>query len=507
MTSFGLAAGAQTSRFLSELDQELLVRKVVFVPIRDNMNGIYSRAINESAKDWISYDQQWTLIDPQKETEHSVEELEQDPSKVAEALRVSGAEGLVAGRVTKGPMGLSMRVVIFSGKQGFAVSQEQDSNLDLIETKAVAERFQQLFQRAKLKLPYSGLVLSRRAQMITLNLGSTSGIAVGQELTVVQTLKIERHPKYRFVTGTDLVIMGTLRVDKVEENLSFASILTEREPNAIAEGGFIRKERFIYYGVAGGGQRPEADVAFGNSPVEWRPEEEPTLGRVSVMFGMGSYAIANSLTSGPVSARQSLVPSAHLAGELWLSPQWYTGFEIRQYIARMENPLSGSSPDRLNVSTLETGVFAGRNFLLRDTFWGPKFQLDIGYFGMSSFVDNSSPSALSTLRFGGFAFGLGGSFPLGEKKTDPISLGGKMRFHFFNPTVSETPSSGSGRAQINTFSGFFLYRLSPRTALRSEVMLGLYSANMSGSGGDRNPPATSASHQLTTFTIGLDYML
>ena len=500
---------AQSAKFVSELDQNLAIKTVTIMPVPDNVSGIYSRPINENAQAMVEFDKQWNYKPWPADMKYTPEQMDENPALVTQALKKAGADALVAGRVSKGSSGITFKLSIFSGKEGLPLVTETHSNYEGYETKDIMEQFQNVFRRAKSRIPYAGEVLSRKGQLVTLNIGAASGIRSGQDLTAVQILKIDRHPKSKFLVNSDLVIMGKIHIEKADEYLSFGSVVNEREANVIGPGSFIRREEFVVYPQYGSpmGARPESDAVLGQDPKPWEPEANPSLGRVMFMGGIGTYNMTNTTTSGDVTGRSTLTPSIHLLGEMWFDPKWFAGVELHQYVVRVDNNLRGSSPAALNVSTLESNLQLGYNFLVQDTFWGPKFQIAGGFSKMSTFVDQSNPTAFNSMQFSGWTLGLGGSFPIETESHNMFSVGGKLIYYFINTSVSESPkSSGAAKAQQATsFAATGEYRMSPRLGLCGQMIFSLYGANFNGEG-DRSPPATSASHQMTTLAFGIDYL-
>ena len=506
-------AFAQSTQYINTIDQDLMIKSATVAPIPDNVSGIYSKSVSPLSKELIEFDQQWTLVEYPQNIKTTPEEYDENPELVKNILRKLKTDALVTGRISKGPKGIAIRVTIFSGKDGLPVASESLSEYGGFETSDINDQFQNVFRRAKAKIPYAARILSRKGSLVTLNLGSTSGVRPGQDITIVQILKYTRHPKFKFIVNSEMTIMGTIKIDKVDDYLSFGTILSERDQNVIHADSLVRRDQFVVYPFLGKNlnplaQRPEKDVAFGENPKEWNPEEPPTFGRASFLFGLGPYTVSNNLSTGSVDGRSNLAPSIHILGEMWLTTKWFAGLELRQHLLKIENNLSESTPKTLGVSTLESGLHFGYNFLVHDSFWGPKFQITGGYAKMSSFVDQSTPTAFNSMDFSGMTIGVAGSFPIALESKNPFSLGGGLTYFFWKPTVNESPtSSGSGTANISKFSAFGVYRYSQRIAFRGELLFGLYGASFNNTGADRNPPASSASHQYNTLAFGIDYMM
>jgi hypothetical protein len=148
---------------------------------------------------------------------------------------------------------------------------------------------------------------------------------------------------------------------------------------------------------------------------------------------------------------------------------------------------------------------AGYNILLQDQFFGPKFQILGGYSKFASRVDTSSPMAYTSLTFSGLALGVAGSIPVSDEV--PVTIGAKM-LYYINPSVDESPvsSGSSATANMSSFSAFGTYRWTEHINFKGEIMYDLFSASFSGTGSRGADSASSASHTITTFAGGIEYL-
>jgi hypothetical protein len=254
------------------------------------------------------------------------------------------------------------------------------------------------------------------------------------------------------------------------------------------------------------GERADSKVALGDHPTEWVPKESPSLGKFSFMLGLGDYAVNNTLGSvGAVNSSQMPTPSLHLDGELWFTQTWFADLTLRQYLLSLSNGYPGSSPGRISVSSTQTTLQFGYNFLLADDFFGPKFQLLGGYSKFASTVDTSSPPAYTSLSFSGMALGMAGSLPITEEL--PLTIGAKLMY-YLSTSVDESPvtSGSSSSGHITSFSLFGTYRWTEHMNFRGELMYDLFNASFSGTGTRGANSASSASHTLTTLAGGIEYL-
>jgi hypothetical protein len=507
----------QKSVFVSSVDSDLTIKSVGVLPMVDNVAGIYSKPLSAHLLSLLADDKQWSaneIVDKQNSTPESYE----DHSALAKTLLSKNkVDGFISSRLTKGPQGVTLRLNLFSGKEGLLTAQAIMSNYTGYEVADLRTQLSGLYKELKSKIPYDGVLLSRKGTLVTVNVGSKQGLSENQDLNVIQIVKVQRHPKFNFIVSTDKEILGRVRLKKVEEFLSFGTIVSERDEGVLKPGHKLIVEQFIKYPetpmtadqkiIDALGSRKDQPLAFGDKAGEWVPDKTPTFGKIAVLLGLTQYSLSSNLaTSGGLSASNSLVPTIKLDGEMWLSPEWFGAMSLRQYVFSVSNPNGSGSPSKLNVSTSQYSLLAGYNFLIADQFFGPKLQLSAGYSKFSSTVDQSSPlTAFTSQSYSGLMFGLGGSFPLDLESKTPVSLGAKINL-FFNPALDESPvDSGSCRNNITSFSGFVDIRQSHRLNYKFVIDYDLFASSFTGTG-SRGEVASSSSHSMMSVLGGIEYL-
>lgn len=509
---------AQSSTYVSTVDRDLTLNSWGNLPLADNVDGIFARPLNAELKMLMEANSAYRYLDLQtKGAPLAPEEYEERPERAAQLLVKNSIDGFLAGRITKGPRGIQIRLVLFVGKSGLPLIVQNQTDITSMELTDLKRHLRSNYQALLEQLPFRGAIVSRRGNQVTVNIGTSSGIRNGQELLAIQITKVERHPKFQFLVRTEKEIMGKILINKSDEHISFGTITSERTDGQLKSGFKIHIDNFKEYPntaqttdgqlIPGLNQQSDADVAFGSNPKEWQPMNSPSFGKVALMLGFGTYAISNNLsTSGSVDASAPLTPSFHVEGEMWLSANWFLGLELHQYVAKISNSLSGSSPSSLELQSLETELVGGYNVFATEEFWGPKMQLMLGMSQMDAKIQDSTPTALTSVKYGGMALGVAGILPIGQETGLPMNLGGKFMY-YWNPTLSEAPSDSgsSSSSKISTFSIFGEYQKSPRLGYKGELSFRQYSSNLSGAG-SRSESASSINHAMTTLSGGIVFL-
>lgn len=509
---FALQTRAQSnSPFVSAVDQDLTIKTVTAVPFTDNINGIYAKPLYLKFQDLLTNDKLWAYSGLPDNTTTPLD-LDENPAAVQGFLNTAKAQGLFSFRITKGPKGLNGKLIFFVGNSGQPLLQEELTDYPGFDIADLQKRLAGMYEKIKARLPYRGMILSRRGQEVTINLGFRNGLKNGDEISVIQILKVNRHPKLKFMVGTEKEILGKIKVFKTDEYLSFAYVTYEKEPNTVQPTAKLLPQEFIQYAepvvqngqvIAGLENRKDRDLSYGDNPREWLPQQAPQYGRIALLAGLGSYNISTNLSTGSIDAGTSMAPEIAVKGELWLSSEWNILYGIRQSVFSVNNPLSGSTPGHLNMSLSSYNVMGAYNFLMSDDFFGPKIQLSAGYATYNSHSDQSTPIAFTNMNYGGLLFGLSGQFPLTTEV--PMDLGAQFNM-FLSPSMSESSASGDSSSNtINQFGFFGIYHLKSRFKIRGEINFEYYSSDFSGTGAGTHT-STNTTQKLTSFMGGIEYL-
>lgn len=509
------STSAQTkplNTYYSEADSELNIKSVVVAPFSDNMSAIYSKPGFEEVNSMLTSDLRWSLLPFPKGDFGNPDSFELHPEAVQKILKAAKADALLTGRFSKGPQGLGIRLTLFIGRAGLPFAVEEKVDPSLYETKALRDEVNASLRRLRDRLPYQGVIASRKGGAVTVNIGKNSGVRDGDELSAIQILKVQRHPKLHFMVGVEKEILGKLRVTKADDELSFAVIVSEKEAGLLTSGMKVEQKKMIQYPepvVSKEGDvvqemqdRKDRPVAFGDKPVEWLPEHAPQFGRVQVQVGFSQYETTASLpASGTISGANNFVPTIGLSGEAWITKEWFVAAMLRQTSFSISNDLAGSSPGKLNASTSKYEVSFGRTFLLGDDFMGPKMQVSLGLGKFSSRIDESSPVAFSNMEYGGMNLGFKFATPIDPQM--PWDVGAALRY-YWDPGVSESVSSGSTKSvNVSDFAFTLGYQVRQNFRYSGELGMEYYSSDFNGTG---TRPATNISHKMTSLLFGIEYL-
>jgi hypothetical protein len=501
---------AAHSQYKSEIDEMLTVRQITILPVFDNLEGIYSRPIEQHIIETVAIDHRFESL-PSKMSGPILtpEDLEDDLSQAQKVAASMTSDAFLATRVSKGPRGINLKMGLFLTKDAKLLLRQELVDYKLADLNSLRQEVTELVRKLLSALPYDGMVLSREGTRVTVNLGRKDGVQNDQIVSVIQIIKANRHPKFNFLVSTEKEILGKIRLLKVEDTLSFGRIVSEKEINTIQVHSKISGlDEIVYPNSTQLGdtsetkdtlkERAEGPVAFGDSPSEWLPTRKPTFGQVGARFGFGTYSEKLSRSADSLEADAAFYPFIGIEGEVWLTPLWSMHAGIRQGIISTNNPVSGASPSELSHRVSSYDFLMGYNLRMGASLEAPKVELLGGFSTYEMYVDASTPVGLTTKDYSGVKLGVSGNYPLQDNS--PFQMGANL-FFFFDADLNEDPAvSGSSDNTITQFGVFMDRALRINLKARFNLDFELYSSNFSGG------TATSGSQKHTTISGGIYYM-
>jgi len=523
-------------KYTSKADQNILLRTITLAPVYDNLNGIYAQPIQKLLVDLLQSDKAWGYAEIVGHDQNKfIENYDLYPDDVLDVLSKTNAQGLLTAFITKGPRGLNAKLKLFTHDGGLLLAEESTEDTTAFEISKLRQQFAQMYQNLKNKLPYRGYVLSRRGLEVTISLGTINGVKAGQELTLAQIIKLNRHPKLKFLVGVEKEIIAKVMVKKADTYLSFAQITFEKETGVVDIGAKVLPTEFISYPLPE--INKEGDVVgekkTATAPVsdEKRPDETPavaskdqqtteqreelldrhnSLGILTAQGLVTQYTESNSLSNGTEArSQQNFAPGIHLGVLVNINNGFFGEASYQTTSFSAPNGLAGSSPSNLSFSLAKINASVGYDYVFEEE-EGEEAASDAikftGLLGVTNFntsVTNSTPVSLTSTQISAISMALKASMPVSE--TMPLTIGGKFEL-FFNPSLSESPvNSGNASTTMTSFGFFGVYKYSEKYNIRADFTLTNINNRFSGSA-SRPVPAGSAKQEMMTEQFGIEYL-
>lgn len=530
-------------KYRSLVDQNMLIKTVTLAPVYDNMNGIYSKPIQKLLVDLLQSDKAWGYAEVVGADNKFIENYDLNPNDVLETLSKTNAQGLITAFITKGPRGLSAKLKLFTHDEGLILLEESVDDFNAFEVSKLRNQFVQMYANLKNKLPYRGYVLSRRGQDITVSVGTLNGVKVGQEISLAQIIKLNRHPKLKILIGVEKEIIAKAVITKADEYLSFAQITFEKETGVVDVGAKVLPVGYISYpqpqlnsegGVIGDIKAgatttiSEKDSSPDSKPAESNTSSQDddntasdsnteahrqevldrhnSMGSVFIQGVITQYKETESARAGslPVDSSQSFAPGFNLGGRYNIYDNIFAEAAYQQNSYSLSNGLSGSTPQNIGMtySKLSASVGYDYTFSEEEDEDGITFTGLLGIEQHNTKADTSNPTAFTSANVNTMVAQLRASLPVTDNL--PITVGGQFSLAF-SPTYSDSPSSGSASASLTSFGFFGSYKLNDNFNMIGHLNVTSINANFSGTA-TRSNPVSNDKIEVTNQQIGVEYL-
>lgn len=212
--------------------------------VSDNTGGIYAKPIQKQIKALIQKNHQWryvkeSLKDFRPFSAYAVFNNSLPKGQLKSILSSLTAEASIVVSLFKTQAGLSLTLNLYLKSDQKLLLQERIRDFKYFEIKKIQAEIKNAFKNLMSQLPYRALILSRQGDSITVNLGKKDGMEVHRVFSVIQILKILRHPKFDFLVHAENQVLGKIELIKVDETLSFGHILMEKEHGLIQKNSKI----------------------------------------------------------------------------------------------------------------------------------------------------------------------------------------------------------------------------------------------------------------------------
>ncbi len=514
---FSYSASTQAidrNTYISNTDKSLTVHRVGILPTSDNVNGLYSRYVENKIEEKIKKSHRFDLR-PVKDADNrlTLEDFEENSALVKKIGGSNKVEGLISARVNKNQDNLTLILDFFLTSDGKLFAQEEAELPENTGTDALAQKTAELYDKVIEKIPYKGLILSREGNRVTLDLGTQDGIKDNATATIVEIIGLKRHPKFNFIISSEKIILGKIKIVKAESTLSFGVIIQEQDRGVIAVDSKITGVDFVNYPMEGESGRQEIlddKVSFGKNPKEWVQKKKPGFGKVGLALGAGSlHNAVSTQNEGSLSTQVALYPQIDLTGELWITPTWFLAARIEEGITSLTNPLSNSAPGTLSATNSHYSLHGGYKFFLEDDPAGPEIETYLGMGKYSFFIDTSTPTTYTSVSYYGLYFGVKGSLPVTHDKEWTVNA---SIDHYFSPGLTEAPVT-SGTTSDNSATEFTIgaaHKMSDQLWLTLKLDFEFYGTNFTGTGSRTSSGGTpdsglNSSQSLITLLAGMEY--
>jgi len=155
---------------------------------------------------------------------------------VTDLAKLLGAKVVISGFVMKYQDIVEVEVRVINVDNASIIAAESAKTTAAAPLERLAD---QLVEKILNFFPFKGIVVLRKGDSITIDLGRCDGVKSGMHFAVFKEHKVIRHPETKLIVDYDRIQTGIFEIEDVKDKISIARILVEKTPCAINSGQII----------------------------------------------------------------------------------------------------------------------------------------------------------------------------------------------------------------------------------------------------------------------------
>jgi hypothetical protein len=305
------------------------------------------------------------------------------------------------------------------------------------------------------KIPFKGSVTGRDQTSLTVNLGTSSGVAKGDTLVLATVDEVKFHPLLKTIVDWRLTSTGKATVDEVEEGMAFARIEAEEYGRQIQ-----RFQKVVQ--IIPARENPEIENrVLDREEMEKKAAEPPRLGWIAPGMLLGNVSRDTGTETG-----SGFLYGFKAEAQAWFTSDFFGEFRYAYGAAGYTQKTAATQASTLNgvsLSMSQMRLAFGYFYHVTPNFFGPKGWVKAGYQGTSYNLPENTTAQTSNVSFSGLLIGVGGELPIRQDYGVILDVD----FGMFG-SGTETSSffgTASGATSVNFFAGGY-YWFEPKLRLQ-----------------------------------------
>lgn len=487
-----------------DLDRRYAFESIGYLRAWDNMGGLFGEYIREAYDDYFFKQGRFRVHDldqANKILRHSnipYEKLIQDKKILANIAKVTRVETLLRTKVLKENDRFKIVMEWMLSPKMEKIS-EQISFLDIpAQGRPMGKEFMQVAVSKALdrligKVPFLGHITGRDEDWVTINIGKSNRIEIGDQLTVATVEEVKMHPLLNSISDWRFKTTGKMVVEQVDRNIAFCRVV-EEEPGI--QVGRYQKITTQVQRVAKTDKVSELEFIDdvkkekGEPPKQYSVEDyyvPPKMGVLSAGLSLGG--LSRSFKNDAVDQTGTgLFYGAALDGMVFFNRNVFAelSFDYGLSDYDQEEKTTGkkialaSGHGGLNRVRFNLGYL----YLANDRYWGPRGWAKVGYHSTKYNHPISAANYTGPATFSGLFLGIGGDLPIRLRWSVRMEVNlGVIRSV---DATDYSPGDDSGTTDVHFNFGFH-HRLTPQVGILIPLDVLANSADfINGAGGNAN---------------------
>jgi hypothetical protein len=379
------------------------MRRCTLLPVTDSVGGAMGFKVFQeveallSRSNWCSYVSNSAMISVfgrYRENLHQHLKTKEVLSTVGEKLRVGSIIRIALVSEIKG-MELQLEVYGDNGEDLYFTEKTflQKDDLDIISSTV-----SQWLDTYAATIPYDAKVTGVMGDQVTLDVGKSYPIKVGQRMIVKRPNRKVRHPLLRKIVDWETEVLADGSVFNISDTQALGMIKVYRSSQKLMPGDWVSLE-----------EAPPVTTA----PTAAK-EEPGTLGILSLAL-FGTSSSVDTATPGGLNRMSGNIFGLDFRVEGWITRQYFGAIEIDRSVGGLSRSSGDPQKENINASNGSVKLMGGYKYLPIGFFYGPQIDIYGGYANYAYDLNFSGQDGFGRNNFSGLLFGTAANIPINRE--------------------------------------------------------------------------------------------
>lgn len=420
---------------------QVSMRRCMLLPVQDEIEGAVGFPVYEEIEyylknsDWCYYRSNSGIIDILGNYKKNLKNHlnNKDVLKVIAEKTKSGSLLKIEIENELNGQRISLSVI---GENGEDLYFSEETILEKPEVSQISRTIRNWLEEYEKAIPYDGMIAGVLGDQFTTDFGREYGARSGDPVKVVRPMSKEKHPLLKEIVEWETQDIAQGELFHVGEGQAQARALEYFEKQGRLSPGdwVILQEREKEDPVEETDYTEDSDYRFGK------------LGRLGLGLILGKGSATLSAGNSDTSKIGGFLPGVELDLELWMTRNYWFGFEFAQKLSSFSEEEGDISLSSNSASWNNYKVKFGYKYLPLGFFYGPQVDFYAGYARYGYGLDTSRSDGLTETSFKGLHFGSRGTVPFMKQFKAFLEIE-----FIFNPGFSEAVALNGDDESTSTY--------------------------------------------------------
>jgi hypothetical protein len=424
--------------FSSSSFADFSMRRCLLLPITDSVGGGIAYKVHEELEtylknsSWCYYRSNSGLISIFSKFRNNLPTHLKNKEVLKVVSQKAKAGSIIRINLTSHISGIEVQMDIV-GDNGEDIYFSEKVLLDKDDITLIVRTVKNWFNLYEKNIPYDGRVIGVLGDQITIDIGKTYKINIGDQMVIRRPLAKKRHPLLKRIVEWETIVLAKGKVFSVSDRQALGVIKTYTTKQKLIVGDWVRLVKM-----------PQKDMTQRYSYPEIKANEFGKLGTLGIAIDF-SKSDTSTVTSGANKSVGALIFGLSVEAEVWVTRQYFGIFEFGRRFGSLSKKSGTLVQDAVSTTEGTFKLLGGFKYLPLGFFYGPQIDFLAGIGTYSYNMDNVAADGFGENEFTGIIFGIRASLPLHREFRGFVSAE-IMPF----PKFKETSSIYGGSSSISS---------------------------------------------------------